>query len=100
MMRAEVIRDKLNRPRQYPSILMVGISCLFFLCVSVFLKSSYEGLREEFIQGLARENRVICENQRLKTELSAMTHSQYLEFKAMEKLGLKKPKEEEVVVVR
>jgi hypothetical protein len=39
-------------------------------------------------------------NNKLKMELSVITRARYIELKANERLGLKKPKEEEVLVLR
>jgi len=56
-------------------------------------------LREDLIFQLSKEREIIKTNQSLKIELSGITKKRYLELKAME-IGLKKPKEEEVVVLR
>jgi len=39
-------------------------------------------------------------NNKLKTELAGITQARMLELKAKERLGLKKPKDEEVLVLR
>jgi len=39
-------------------------------------------------------------NRHLKMEILAVTRKSYMEFVAEERLGLKKPKEEEVLVLR
>lgn len=74
--------------------------CIGLLVVSFFvLRSITAELREELIFQLSREREVLRINQNLKVELSGITKKRYLELKAQE-LGLKKPREEEVVVLR
>jgi len=80
--------------------LMFIACCLFFLIISLFMRSAYNELREEYIEQLRREKEIIDTNKALKMELSAITNAHYLEFKARERLGMKKPKEEEVLVLR
>jgi len=82
------------------SLMLFLICFLIFLIVSLFMRSAYNDLREEFIEELKREKEIIDTHNALKMELSAITHAHYLEFKAQERLGMKKPKEEEVVVLR
>ena len=77
----------------------IGVA-VFFAVVAYFLKFSYEGLREEYALRLTEEKSIVETNKKLATELKALTETRYLEFKARERLGLKKPKEEEVLVVR
>lgn len=75
---------------------------LFFLCIALFyliIRGACSNLREDLIIQLCRERHALEVNNRLKTELSGITKKRYLEFKAKE-LGLKKPKEEEVLVLR
>lgn len=82
------------------SFLMLIAFCLIFLIVSLFMRSAYNELREEYIEELRREKEIIDTNNALKMELSAITNARYLEFKARERLGMKKPREEEVLVLR
>jgi hypothetical protein len=56
--------------------------------------------REALIETLTKEREVMETNNRLKTELAGITQSRLLELKAKERLGLTKPKEEEVLVLR
>ncbi len=71
-----------------------GIAFFYFI-----IRGACNDLREDLIIQLSREKIALETNNRLKTELSGITKKRYLEFKAKE-LGLKKPKEEEVVVLR
>jgi len=88
------------RNRSFPSVLLVILCFIIFILVSFFLRGSYNELREELIGRLKNEKEIIDTNNRLKMELSGITQARYLEFKAKERLGLKKPKEEEVLVLR
>ncbi|HOV90685.1 MAG TPA: hypothetical protein PKW07_08245 [Syntrophorhabdaceae bacterium] len=72
----------------------IGIAFFYFI-----IRGACIDLREDLIFQLSKEKSAIETNNRLKTELSGITKKRYLEFKAKE-LGLKKPKEEEVVVLR
>jgi hypothetical protein len=49
---------------------------------------------------LTQEKSVTETNKNLKMELLAITQKGYVEFAAGERLGLKRPKEEEVLVLR
>jgi len=80
---------------------------LFFFFMSVVLvvaalciQGEYNGLREELIENLTKEREIADANAKLKMELSVITRARYIELKANERLGLKKPKEEEVLVLR
>lgn len=74
--------------------------CIILLMISYFiLRGLTAELRENLIFQLSKEREAIRTNQILKVELSGITKKRYLELKALE-IGLKKPKEEEVVVLR
>ena len=60
----------------------------------------YKETREELIQLLRKENEIVEKNNRLKTDLAGITQTRLLELKAKERLGLEKPKDEEVLVLR
>ena len=61
---------------------------------------SYKHARKELLEVLNKENEVIVINNRLKTDLSGITQTRLLELKAKERLGLEKPRDEEVLVLR
>jgi hypothetical protein len=56
--------------------------------------------REALIEVLKKEKEVMETNNKLKSELAGITQTRLLELKAKERLGLEKPKEEEVLVLR
>jgi len=85
--------------RSYSIFFITGI-LIFFALTSFFIMGAQNGLREDLIETLRKEKEVTEMNNRLKTELTAITQTRLLELKAKERLGLKKPKEEEVLVLR
>jgi hypothetical protein len=78
---------------------IILLSALFF-AVSLYMRGEYNGLREELIESLKKEREITDVNNKLKMELSVITRARYIELKANERLGLKKAKEEEVLVLR
>ncbi|MDR2019116.1 MAG: hypothetical protein LBQ00_09725 [Syntrophobacterales bacterium] len=86
--------------RSIHSTLLVVIGITAFVFVSIFTRNSYNRQREDLIEKLGKE-RTVCEmNEKLKVELAGITRGRYIELKAKERLGLKKPREEEVLVLR
>lgn len=87
----------LYRKRQ---TIIIYVLCIALLIISyLILQGATATLREELIFQLSKERDVLRANQSLKVELSGITKKRYLELKAQE-IGLKKPKEEEVLVLR
>jgi hypothetical protein len=80
--------------------LIVVLAFLVFVIGSFIMRSSFNGQREAMIEKLRKEREVVQANEKLKVELSGITRGRYIELKAKERLGLKKPKEEEVLVLR
>ena len=78
--------------------LVAAFTCFGFL--SFFVKEAYDETKLTFLERLTEEKRVAEINANLKMELLAITQKGYVEFVAGERLGLKKPKEEEVLVLR
>jgi hypothetical protein len=86
--------------RHSPSALFVGAICLLaFVAISCLIKVAFDGLRVDYLESLRKEREVREVNIRLKAEQSALTQLRLLAMRA-EKLGLKKPREEEVLSVR
>ena len=73
---------------------------LFFISMSFFMMGLHNRTRETLIETLKKEREVMETNNKLKTELAGITQARLLELKAKERLGLTKPKEEEVLVLR
>ena len=86
--------------RSIKPLLLVVVASVLFIIVALFLRGEYDNLREELIESLKREREIAEVNNKLKMELSVITRARYIELKANERLGLKKPKEEEVLVLR
>ncbi len=86
--------------RHSASALFVGILCLAaFVGLSSVTKVAFDGLRTEYLVRLQKEREVKELSIRLKAEHSALMQSRLLAMRA-ERLGLKKPKEEEILSVR
>ena len=79
---------------------------LLLLCTAValvffsFALTVSEDAKAQYIERLKKENQIAETNKMLKTELAAVTQKGYVEFAAQERLGLKRPDEKEVVVLR
>jgi cell division protein FtsL len=91
-------KDMAHRNPQ--STLLIVVCFVVFALISFFMMSAHSQLREELIEMLRREREVTEMNFKLKTELAGITQARMLELKAKERLGLKKPKDEEVLVLR
>ena len=82
------------------------VSLLLFLCAALalvcfsFATTANEDAKAQYIERLKRERQIVETNKLLKTELAAITQKGYVEFAAQERLGLKRPDEKEVMVVR
>ncbi len=81
-------------------LLLIFLLSALFITITLYIQGEYNGLREELIESLKKEREITDVNNRLKMELSVITRARYIELKANERLGLKKPKEEEVLVLR
>lgn len=79
---------------------MVVIAFVGFAFISFFIKEAYDDAKGRFLERLSEEKNVTETNKALKMELLAITQKGYVEFAAGERLGLKRPKEEEVLVLR
>ncbi|OPY69575.1 MAG: hypothetical protein A4E57_01060 [Syntrophorhabdaceae bacterium PtaU1.Bin034] len=81
-------------------ILAFAVVSLVLVSVFFFLANAHEEARQQFMEKLEKEKQVVEMNKFLKMELAAITQKRYVEFAAQERLGLKKAKDEEVVVLR
>lgn len=82
------------------STLIAVFVVVALIIFSFFIRSSFNIAREELIERLGKEREVVQLNEKLKVELAGITRGRYIELKARERLGLQKPKEEEVLVLR
>jgi Tfp pilus assembly protein PilN len=86
--------------RRSPAGFLIVVVIVAFAFVSFFMMNSHTRSREHLIEMLKKESAVMERNNQLKTELAGITRTRFLELKAKERLGLQKPKEEEVLVLR
>lgn len=82
------------------TIALAACACIALVITFIFLSSAYEEARDEYMVKLKEKKQVAETNRNLKVELTAITQKGYLEFAARERLGLKRPTDEEVVVLR
>ncbi|NLT25014.1 MAG: hypothetical protein GXX82_18425 [Syntrophorhabdus sp.] len=80
--------------------LFLGFIMVFVLVVSYFLVSAHNRARQDLIETLTLERELRQNHQKLTTEMAGVTQSRLLALKARERLGLTKPKEEEVLVLK
>jgi hypothetical protein len=83
-----------------PVVLMTFACCMALIVVLSLMTTVHEDARQQYMERLEKENAVMVENRALKTELVAITQRGYVEFVAEDRLGLKKPKDSEVMVLR
>lgn len=81
-------------------ILFVCLAAVALFVISSILKNACEQTRDEFIEKLKNGKKIVEANKALKMELLAITQKGYVEFAAEERLGLKKPTDEEVVILK
>jgi cell division protein FtsL len=82
------------------SIVGMLLACLALVLIFSFLSSAHQEAREQLLEKLQSEKQTLELNKTLKMELAAITQKRYLEHAAKERLGLKRPAEAEVVVLR
>ncbi|MGA3173743.1 MAG: cell division protein FtsL [Syntrophorhabdales bacterium] len=76
------------------------LACAALVLAFFFLTGAYEETRGRFMERLKMEKELVEVNKALKMELAAVTQKGYVEFAARERLGLKRPNDKEVVVLR
>jgi hypothetical protein len=82
------------------AIVATVVACLAVVLLFSFLGAAHQEVREQFMEKLKVEKQIVELNKGLKMELAAITQKGYLEFATRERLGLKRPTDEEVVVLR
>ena len=81
-------------------ILFLGFIVVFVLVVSFLLVNEHNRARQELIETLSLERQLHETHLKLKAEMAGITQSRLLALKAKERLGLSKPKDEEVLVLK
>lgn len=96
-----VTRVSARRPlsRVTVSVMLVALAAFALIAFS-FVFAAHEDARSQYIESLKKEKQIAEKNKALKMELAAVTQKGYVEFAAQERLGLKRPDDKEVVVVR
>jgi hypothetical protein len=89
-----------RRTVSHLSIIVTVVACLTLVFVLFFLNSAHQEAREQYMEKLEIQKQIVEMNKGLKMELAAITQKGYLEFAARERLGLKRPSDAEVVVLR
>ena len=82
-----------------PTVFLVVLSFVGFILVSFFVRGMNNQARDELMERLIREKEVAQINTDLHVAHSATTRARFLELQA-KRLGLKKAREEEVLVLR
>ncbi|MGD0229427.1 MAG: hypothetical protein ABSC19_03585 [Syntrophorhabdales bacterium] len=96
-----VERIRYRRSRVSPLVVVAtAISCIVVALAFFLLTSAYEEARGQFMERLRKEKEIVEINEALKMELAAVTQKGYVEFAAQERLGLKRPNDGEVVVLK
>ena len=102
--RSSYIRVERRRYRQSrmspPVVTAAVVSCIILAMLFSFLARTCEEARGQFMETLKKEKEIVEINKALKMELAAVTQKGYVEFAAQERLGLKRPNDKEVVVLR
>ena len=80
-------------------LLAAVAACLVLVITLYFVTGIYEETRGRYMESLRREKELVELNKALKMELAALTQKGYMEF-ASKRIGLKRPDEKEVVVLR
>ncbi len=81
-------------------MLFLGFMILFVLIASYLLVNAHSRARQDLIETLSQERLLKDANQKMVSEVAGITQSRLLALKAKERLGLSKPKDEEVLVLK
>jgi hypothetical protein len=92
----------INEPKLFSrlTVLAAILACIGLMVMFAYIYSAQEDAKEQLLERLQKEKKIVEINKSLKMELAAITQKGYLEFAAKERLGLKRPTDEEVVVLR
>ena len=81
-------------------ILFLGFIVAFVFVGSFLLVRAHNRARQDLIETLSLERQLKETHQKLKSDMAGITQSRLLALKAKERLGLSKPKDEEVLVLK
>jgi cell division protein FtsL len=96
-----VERLRYRRPRVSTLVVATALCCCVVLAVLFsFLANSCEEARCQYMDRLKKKKEIVETNEALKMELAAVTQKGYVELVVQERLGLKRPDDREVVVLK
>ncbi|MHB8109410.1 MAG: hypothetical protein ACYDHW_05165 [Syntrophorhabdaceae bacterium] len=81
-------------------LLFLGFMVTLIVIVSTLLVNAHDRARQDLIESLTIEHQLRESHQKLASEMAGITQSRLLALKAKERLGLSKPKDEEVLVLK
>ena len=81
-------------------ILFLGFMIVIVFIVSYLLVNAHNRARQDLIETLSLERQLRDTHQKLASDMAGITRSRLLALKAKERLGLTKPKDEEVLVLK
>jgi ADP-heptose:LPS heptosyltransferase len=73
---------------------------LIVIVASCLLVNAHNRARQDLIETLTMERQIREQHQKLASDMAGITRSRLLALKAKERLGLTKPKDEEVLVLK
>ncbi len=81
-------------------ILFLGFMIALVFIASYLLVNAHDRARQDLIETLTLERQLRDTHQKLASDMAGITRSRLLALKAKERLGLTKPKDEEVLVLK
>lgn len=81
-------------------LMFLGFIIVCIVLLSCLLSNAHDRARQDLIEALSMERQIKDSHQKLTSELAGITQSRFLALKAQERLGLSKPKDEEVLVLK
>lgn len=81
-------------------ILFLAFMIVFVFVASYLLVNAHNRARQDLIETLTLERQLRDTHQKLASDMAGITQSRLLALKAKERLGLTKPKDEEVLVLK
>ncbi len=81
-------------------ILFLAFMILFIFVTSYLLVNAHNRARQDLIETLTMERQLRETHNKLASDMAGITRARLLALKAKERLGLTKPKDEEVLVLK
>ncbi|MCX7856792.1 MAG: hypothetical protein N2513_02235 [Deltaproteobacteria bacterium] len=96
----EFLRTKRKSSGELKNQVVYFIIFIALLIVFGIIRNACNSSREDLIEALLWENGLRTENVALKTEILTITRERFMVLFAQEKLGFRRPKEDEVYVLK